>query len=678
MTGHTKQGECRLSFSVINSRPAGRRIALLLMSVLAINIAGAVQAADGDISLGADSRKIELAPQVLVLPENIKAGDVATAYTAWQAGKFQPNNSSRIRIAKMENPGWIAFRLRPTAYVLPGQSWVLSPADLMENTRLTLFVPVLEQGSPGYRQVIDIHHQTAGSSPGSPTSDLIIPGAFDPARPFFVRTGGRLSLNASLTLLSPSQSQRESAIRVSVTGILLGILLAMTLYNLGLYPFVGDRSYLLYVAYILASGLWLTQVTGMNLFVDLAWGQQFNRMFPPAILAPTSALMATLFTYTFLRLRSHAPLLGKLMFIFPAISMALGLASLSSASESTYSILHLGQHLNGAITSFVILSVVIFVWYRGFLPARYFLVAWTVLGLGVIAWSAGLRLEVFDVVFPRVHTLLLATALASILLSFALGDMIRTIRRDQRQLIQRTTELASAYSAKSDYLANMAHELRTPLNAIIGFSAALKTGIGGELTDKQQEYISDIGDSGQHLLVLINDVLDLSRIESGELEINEEIISIPRQLRRCLPFVKEQSRQKGIEIETDFADDLTPFLMDAGMLRQIVTNLLSNAVKFTPDHGQITLKASRDRSEDLLISVADDGPGMTVDDIPMALRVFTQTETGRAAAEGTGLGLPLARHMTELHGGTLHIESAPGHGTTVTIRLPGVRFQPET
>jgi len=669
---------CRLSLSVMKFRPPGRRIALMLMSVLAIHIAGAVQAADGDISLGVDTRKIELTSRVLVLPPSVEAGDVAAAYAAWQAGEFQPNKSGRIRIKKMENPGWIAFRLMPTAYVLPGQKWVLSPTDLMENTRLTLFVPVLEQGIPGYRRVTDVHHQNGGSPPGGPTSDLIIPGAFDPVRPFFVRTGGRLSLNATLTLLSPSQSQRESAIRVSVTGMLLGILLAMTLYNLGLYPFIGDRSYLLYVAYILTSGLWLMQVTGMNLFIDLAWGQQFNRMFPPDILAPTSALMATLFTYTFLRLRSYAPLLGKLMFIFPALSMVLGLASLSAAVESTYSILHMGQHLNGAITSFVILSVVVYVWYRGFLPARYFLVAWTVLGLGVIAWSAGLRLEIFDVMFPRVHTLLLATALASILLSFALGDMIRTIRRDQRQLIQRTTVLASAYSAKSDYLANMAHELRTPLNAIIGFSTAMKAGIGGSLTDKQQEYVSDIGDSGQHLLVLINDVLDLSRIESGELEINEEIISIPRQLGRCLPFVKEQSRLKGIEIETEFADNLTRFLMDAGMLRQIITNLLSNAVKFTPHGGHVTLKAARDKTEDLLISVADNGPGMTADDIPLALRVFTQTESGRAAAEGTGLGLPLARHMTELHDGTLHIESAPDHGTTVTIRLPGVRFQPVT
>jgi signal transduction histidine kinase len=669
---------CRLSFSVISIWPAWQRLALAMMSVLAINFSSALQAADGDISLDTGSRKIELTSQVLVLPESIEAGDVAAAFNAWQAGKFQRNNSSRIRIAKKESPGWIAFRLLPAANVLPGQNWVLSPADLMENTRLTLFVPVLDQGNPGYREVIDVHHRTRGSLPGTPTSDLIIPGAFDPARPFFVRTGGKLSLNGSLTLLSPSQSQRESAIRVSVTGFLLGILLAMTLYNLVLYPFVGDRSYLLYVVYILISGLWLMQVTGMNLFIDLAWGRQFNRIFPPEILAPTSALMATLFTYAFLRLRSHAPLPGKLMFIFPAISMALGLASLSSVGESSYSAFHLGQHLNGAITSLVILSVVILVWYRGFSPARYFLVAWTVLGLGVIAMSAGLRLEVFDVIFPRVHTLLLATALASILLSFALGDMIRTFRREQRQLIQRTTELASAYSAKSNYLANMAHELRTPLNAIIGFSAALKSGIGGSLTDKQQEYISDIGDSGQHLLVLINDVLDLSRIESGELEISEEIISIPRQLQRCLPFVKEQSRLKGIEIETDFADDLTGFLMDAGMLRQIVTNLLSNAVKFTPDHGQVTLKAARDKSEDLLISVADNGAGMTADDIPLALRVFTQTETGRAAAEGTGLGLPLAKHMTELHGGTLHIESAAGHGTTVTVRLPGVRFQPAT
>ena len=246
---------------------------------------------------------------------------------------------------------------------------------------------------------------------------------------------------------------------------------------------------------------------------------------------------------------------------------------------------------------------------------------------------------------------------------------------DRRHEAEREARVArdvalKASSAKSDFLANMSHELRTPMNAVMGFSGALKSGIAGPLNDKQTEYIVDILNSGEHLLTLINDLLDLSKIEAGKFEVKPEAFDLPEQIGRCLPLVRKQAEAGGVTIEIDIPDDMPVLHADRRLVMQMVVNLLSNAIKFTPRGGRVTLTMRHGATGTVTVSVTDTGPGMPAEDIPRVLLPFEQTELGKTK-EGTGLGLPLVKRIAELHGGAFALESAPGEGTVATIHFPG-------
>jgi two-component system, cell cycle sensor histidine kinase PleC len=231
-----------------------------------------------------------------------------------------------------------------------------------------------------------------------------------------------------------------------------------------------------------------------------------------------------------------------------------------------------------------------------------------------------------------------------------------------------------AHQAKSEFLANMSHELRTPLNAILGFSEVLAREYFGKLAPKQQEYLSDIRKSGQHLLDLINDILDMTKIEVGKLDLRETIIDLKRVVENCMPLVREQAEANGIDLRTEFMPGLPYLRADERRVRQIVVNLLSNAVKFTEHGGEVTVGAARRRDGWLDIFVADTGVGMSEADLVVAMQPFRQVDSSLARRhEGTGLGLPLARELARLHGGELKLSSAPGRGTIVTVRLPPAR-----
>jgi signal transduction histidine kinase len=248
----------------------------------------------------------------------------------------------------------------------------------------------------------------------------------------------------------------------------------------------------------------------------------------------------------------------------------------------------------------------------------------------------------------------------------------------RRQEAEREAHIArdvalEASSAKSDFLANMSHELRTPMNAVIGFSGALKSGLAGPLNDKQREYIEDIQNSGEHLLCLINDLLDLSKIEAGKFEVKPESFDLSGQIERCLPLVRKQAETGGVAIEFDVPDDMPMLHADRRLVMQMVVNLLSNAIKFTPRGGRVTLATRHGSTGTVTVSVTDTGPGMPPEDIPRVLLPFEQTELGKTK-EGTGLGLPLVKRIAELHGGAFVLESTPGEGTVATIHFPGTAF----
>ncbi len=238
------------------------------------------------------------------------------------------------------------------------------------------------------------------------------------------------------------------------------------------------------------------------------------------------------------------------------------------------------------------------------------------------------------------------------------------------EIESKSRELELANKHKSEFLANMSHELRTPLNAIIGFSEVLSEKMFGDVNDKQLEYLLDIHSSGHHLLSLINDILDLSKIEAGRMELDLASTNLPMLLDNCTTLVRERASRQGLVLALDVEAGLGDWVADVRKLKQVVINLLSNAVKFTPAGGSVTLRARR-LEHAVEIAVVDTGVGIAADQQALVFEEFRQAGGDYLRkSEGTGLGLALARRFVELHGGTMRVESVPGHGSTFAFVLP--------
>jgi signal transduction histidine kinase len=234
----------------------------------------------------------------------------------------------------------------------------------------------------------------------------------------------------------------------------------------------------------------------------------------------------------------------------------------------------------------------------------------------------------------------------------------------------RASRLDLASRHKSEFLANMSHELRTPLNAIIGFSDVILGGMAGPVPANQKEFIGDIRESGRHLLALINDILDLSKIEAGRMELHITPFDMGSAIQAALTLVQGRAERQGVRLETRIAPDVGECHADERKLKQILLNLLSNAVKFTPEGGTVILAANRAAGA-YEISVRDTGIGIAAEDLDKVFEEFRQVGTDIARkAEGTGLGLSLARRLVELHGGTMKAASVPGAGSTFSFTLP--------
>ncbi|NKB22049.1 MAG: transporter substrate-binding domain-containing protein [Alphaproteobacteria bacterium] len=255
---------------------------------------------------------------------------------------------------------------------------------------------------------------------------------------------------------------------------------------------------------------------------------------------------------------------------------------------------------------------------------------------------------------------------------------IQAIGRDitQRRLAEAASltakeEAELANRAKTEFLANMSHEFRTPLNAILGFSEIINQETLGPVgTSKYREYAGDIHSSGQHLLSLINDVLDISKVEAGHVELREDYLDPTTTIHDCILLIKERATEKNIKIKTELAKRIPLLCADKRRIKQILINLLSNAIKFTEPGGNVTIRAWFDQQFGYQFQIADTGIGIAAEDIPTALGRFQQVDgTLGRQQDGTGLGLPLSKSLVELHGGTLNIDSELGVGTTVSVNL---------
>ncbi|HWE44139.1 MAG TPA: response regulator, partial [Gemmatimonadaceae bacterium] len=277
---------------------------------------------------------------------------------------------------------------------------------------------------------------------------------------------------------------------------------------------------------------------------------------------------------------------------------------------------------------------------------------------------------------------------------FAAARDMTELKQFEHTLQQKNVELEDASRMKSEFLANMSHELRTPLNAIIGFSEVLKDGMLGELTEQQRGFIGDIFSSGTHLLSLINDILDLSKVEAGKMLLDLEPVDVRALFGNSLSIIREKAALRHVRLTMKAGDDLGFMDVDARKLKQVVYNLLSNAVKFTGDGGSVTLNARRvpregvgevthaaagrtfplaseEFGEFLEISVQDSGIGIAPEGLDRLFKPFSQVDSGLARKfEGTGLGLVMVKLLAELHGGTVAVESAVGEGSCFTVWLP--------
>ena len=240
-----------------------------------------------------------------------------------------------------------------------------------------------------------------------------------------------------------------------------------------------------------------------------------------------------------------------------------------------------------------------------------------------------------------------------------------------RELETKTRELEIASNHKSEFLASMSHELRTPLNAVIGFSEVLLERMFGELNDRQDEYLRDIWNSGRHLLELLNEILDLSKVEAGQMVLESNTFSVSSALDYTLAMVRERASSHAINVTVDVADDVGTIEADELRFKQVLLNLLSNAVKFTPDGGSVSVRAYREET-DLAVTVTDTGVGVPAEDQQRIFESFQQGRRGPAKEEGTGLGLTLSRRIVGLFGGRMWLDSTVGEGSTFGFSIPAM------
>ncbi|MEW6272966.1 MAG: 7TM diverse intracellular signaling domain-containing protein [Thermodesulfobacteriota bacterium] len=483
-------------------------------------------------------------------------------------------------------------------------------------------------------------------------------------------------------------------------GFYYGILAILIAYNLVLFFILRDANYL---SYVLLIGAWSLYHASLNGFATQYLFPESPRLARWSIhLAASLAFTCSaIFARTFLVTRRYAPLLDRLL-LWLAASGAVFLAWPLFGTVRWFIPISSAVGLSGAS---LLLVAGYRSWRAGYQPARWYLLTWTIAISALFVWALrGYGFLPSNFVTDRAFELVVLSTAVTLCLGLAdrvnvlRGDLEASVREKGRlldelqrlnrdlelrieqrtaalarrgeELSEKTRQLEVANRHKSRFLATMSHELRTPLNAVIGFSQLLLSRKFGELNARQSGYVDDILESGRHLLSLINDILDLSKVEAGRMELELSRFDLPAALDNALALVRERASSHGVELSSRVDERIGELVADERKLKQVLVNLLTNAVKFTRQGGSVEVTAARSDGA-VQIAVRDTGIGIAPEDQDAIFEEFCQVGTGSVQGiEGTGLGLSLARRLVELHGGRIWVESEIGRGSTFTFSLP--------
>ena len=672
-------------------RPAPRRQSTIrafcaVAGALLVAVAPGRAAARPPLVLDEAWSEVRLGPHLELLEDPGRGLGIADVTSPERAPAFVPSRVEVPNFGLTRSAYWARVALRASGAA--SRDWLLEvPWPVVD--RVTAYLPAPDGGWVAHEAGDALPFRSWDIRYRNPTFRVAVPAHRDLV--VYVRFEGQDTMLLPLTLWSPEGFERKRRIEAFAYGFFYGVVALLVVYNLVLLCTLRDRSYLHYVLLISSWSLYHASLAGFGteyLWPASPWVAGWS-IHVAAILAFT---FSAIFARSFLLTASYAPLLDRYLVACIVVGVAFLFWPLVGDIRTFIPVAGVV-----GLTGAVLLLVSGFrCWQAGYRPARYYLITWTVGITALFVWALrGYGIAPSNIITDRAFELVVLST--AITLSLGLADRVNVLRGDlvvsvrekgqlleevqelnrglEQRIVERTADLARANRHKSEFLANMSHELRTPLNAIIGFSEVLQARMFGELNAKQAEYVDDIHDSGRHLLSLINDILDLSKIEAGRMELELSQFDLPAAVDNAVTLVRERAYRHGIELRSQLEEGVGEMVADERKVKQVLVNLLSNAVKFTQAGGTVEVRAFRTPGA-VEIEVRDTGIGIAAADQEAIFEEFRRVSGDPARqVEGTGLGLSLAKRLVELHGGRIRVQSEVGKGSIFTFSLPSTAWQ---
>ena len=572
---------------------------------------------------------------------------------------FKSSGPHGIALGFIKAAVWLRFDVRNRSG--PNTPWLLQFTDpLLDDIR------VYQESSDGqwHESRLGDHLQPTPDAVDSVTPLMQVTPPLDQTTTLYVRVQSKSSMLVDVRLLTARQFYQASMVNFLGYGAMFGIMVAMCLYNLGLFASLRDSNYILYILSISSTGLFLASLSGHAprwLWPDhRAWSEEIFQ----AIVAVT-LLTGLAFCTRFLEAKRYAPTLHKTIVVL--MILALLTVPLTALVGFQSSIL-----LTGAVSAMsgtVGLVTATLCLLRGQRSARFYLVAWAGYCIGTV--FAALRQHGFvDNTFFATHGMEMGSVLETVLMSLALSDRYNDLKAAKEQAQHEAAEsLRRMDRLKDEFLANTSHELRTPLQGIIGLAESMLDGAAGRLSDAAAKNLSLIASSGQRLATLVNDILDFSKMRNRELVLNTKSVDLRVAVDLVMRLSAPLAEVKSLQVVNGIDPGVPPVLADEDRLQQILHNLIGNAVKFT-EAGTVQVRAAEQGGQ-VRVQVIDTGPGIAPEDRERIFESFEQVEESATRVHGgTGLGLAVSRNLVRLHGSDIELESQVGEGSIFSFTLP--------